>query len=123
MPITSTHHSAEDAYLASEGRPELINHTHMKPAEAEQGAKNYEAQNYSVGAEYWFKIARSLEWFQNDADHHKAEKSQWHLLLEVDSHSQCNMNWWDAGRLQFLVDRRDLSVLDFSRTYACIESH
>jgi uncharacterized protein YwqG len=32
------------------------------------------------------------------------------------------MSWWDAGRLQFLIDSRDLAARDFSRTYACVQT-
>jgi hypothetical protein len=32
------------------------------------------------------------------------------------------MAWWDAGRLLFLIDTRDLEARDFSRTYACVQT-
>ena len=46
----------------------------------------------------------------------------WQLLLEVGSHDRCGMCWWDAGRLQFLIDSRHLAAGDFSRTYACVQT-
>jgi hypothetical protein len=42
------------------------------------------------------------------------------LLLEVASHDDAGMGWWDAGALQFWILREDLARLDFSRTHCCI---
>ncbi len=33
----------------------------------------------------------------------------WICLLDLDSHSDCEMCWWDAGNLLFLISRDDLA--------------
>jgi uncharacterized protein YwqG len=55
-------------------------------------------------------------------EHHQQEIANWQQLLEVASHRQCGMCWWDAGRLLFLIDTRDLEARNFTRTYACIQT-
>lgn len=47
---------------------------------------------------------------------------RWHLLLKLTSIDEVGMCWWDAGYLEFLIDIKCLSKLDFSKTHACIET-
>ena len=50
------------------------------------------------------------------------EVKKWLLLLEVGSHSDTGMSWWDAGYFQYLIHQDDLDSLDFSRCYANIQT-
>jgi uncharacterized protein YwqG len=52
----------------------------------------------------------------------KKSREEWTLLLDVASHFPVGMNWWDAGRLLFLIRRAELEKKDFTRTYACVET-
>lgn len=47
---------------------------------------------------------------------------KWHLLFKLTSIEEIGMCWWDAGYLEFLIDTKCLSKLDFSKTHACIET-
>ncbi|MBU3107967.1 DUF1963 domain-containing protein [Clostridium gasigenes] len=49
-------------------------------------------------------------------------EKRWHLLLKLTSIDEVKMCWWDAGYLEFLIDTKYLSKLDFSETHACIET-
>lgn len=46
----------------------------------------------------------------------------WRHFLTLDSCLALDLEIWDAGYLQVLVPEPDLSSLDFSRTYAAVES-
>jgi uncharacterized protein YwqG len=50
------------------------------------------------------------------------EVQKWKLLFEVGSHYDPGMLWWDAGCLDFFIHADDLKTLDFSKTYAAIQS-
>jgi uncharacterized protein YwqG len=49
-----------------------------------------------------------------------AEMSEWKLLLELDSHYDIGMCWWDAGKVQFMIHDDDLANLIFDNTFAQI---
>jgi hypothetical protein len=47
-----------------------------------------------------------------------AEMTRWQLLLELDSHFDIGMCWWDAGKVQFMISGDELAHLNFDNTYA-----
>ncbi len=51
-----------------------------------------------------------------------AEVEKWRLLFEIGSLSALQMQWWDAGFLQYFIHGDDLARHDFTRTYANIET-
>jgi hypothetical protein len=50
------------------------------------------------------------------------ESREWVLLLELASHREAGMLWWDAGRLHFMIRRDDLARRRFDNTYAGIST-
>jgi uncharacterized protein YwqG len=115
--------SAAEAYVVSQGRPELIHHLHANAGEQldKEIIKWQAAGEHAVVAEL-NQLKAMMPWYHDDFARHEPEIANWQLLLEVNSHQACGMQWWDMGVLQFLIDSRDLAAAGFSRTYACIES-
>lgn len=58
-----------------------------------------------------------LDEYNGNKEKHKIGAANWHVLLKISSIDEVGMCWWDAGYLEFLIDKSDLERLDFSRTY------
>ncbi len=58
--------------------------------------------------------------YKNISD--KSEVEKWVILLELSSHQEADMLWWDVGLLDFVIHSDDLSKLDFTKTYSDIAS-
>jgi uncharacterized protein YwqG len=71
----------------------------------------YLAQKFRDGRDFYDR-------YEPNAD----EIKKWILLLQLASHHDSEMMWWDAGLLQFLIHADDLKKNDFTWTYACIET-
>jgi hypothetical protein len=111
-----------EAYVAAHGHPDIIYRMHWKVEDAERDLAAALAEGDAQRFEYLRRQRDSLAWFHRSREHHRREIGHWQLLLEVASHREGGMCWWDAGRLQFLIDSRDLAARYFSRTYACIQT-
>jgi hypothetical protein len=111
-----------EAYVAVHGHPNLIYAMHRTVEAAERDLAEAEAGGDASRAEWLRRQRDSLAWFHGSREHHRREVGHWQLLLEVASHRQCGMCWWDAGRLRFLIDSRDLASRHFRRTYACVQT-
>lgn len=48
------------------------------------------------------------------------EVAKWHLVLQLDSHFDAGMCWWDAGMLQYVIHDDDLKVREFRRTFCTL---
>ncbi len=110
------------AYVAVNGHANILYAMHRTPADLDRELAAAEAKGDTGLVEYLQRQKQSLLWFHGARERHRQEIGHWQLLLEVASHEQCGMCWWDAGRLQFLIDTRDLQARNFSRTHACIQS-
>jgi hypothetical protein len=111
-----------EGYVAVHGHANIIYDLHRTPEEADRDLAAAEAEADAERIAWLRRRKESLDWFHRAREHHQREIANWQLLLEVASHRPCGMCWWDAGRLQFLIDSRDLEARDFSRTYACIQT-
>ena len=121
-PLAISGDPLAEAYVAINGHADIIYRMHRRVEDAERDLVAAEAEGDAGRVEWLRRQKESLAWFHGSREQHRQEIDRWQLLLEVASHRQCGMCWWDAGRLQFLFDSRDLAARDFSRTYACIQT-
>ena len=121
-PLVIAGNPLAEAYVATHGHANIIYRMHRTVGDAERDLSAAEAEGDAKRVAWLRRQRDSLAWFHGSREHHRREIAHWELLLEVASHRQCGMCWWDAGRLQFLVNSRDLAAGDFSRTYACIQT-
>lgn len=121
-PLVVSGDPLAEAYVTVHGHPNLIYALHKTVANAERDLAEAEVEGDEERVETLRRQKDSLTWFQGARDHHRREIGHWQLLLEVNSHRTCGMSWWDAGRLQFHIDTRDLASRHFGRTYACVQS-
>lgn len=49
------------------------------------------------------------------------EKSDWILLLQVDSEDEAELHWGDCGRLYFWIRKQDLASLNFDRAWLILQ--
>lgn len=50
------------------------------------------------------------------------EAERWQHLLTIESADELDLCIWDAGYLQFLIERNDLKALNFAQVYAAVET-
>jgi len=50
------------------------------------------------------------------------KKDEWQFLFQIKSNNEIEMEWWDAGLLNFLIKRSDLIDENFDEVYACIST-
>lgn len=121
-PLVVSGDPLTEAYVAVHGHANIIYHLHRTVEDAEHDLAAAEEAGDPEQIAWNRQRRESLAWFHGSREHHDREIGHWQLLLEVGSHDECGMLWWDAGRLQFLIDSRDLEACNFSRTYACIQT-
>lgn len=56
----------------------------------------------------WPQRLEAHDWWTSHSGQVATELHDWICLLDLDSHSDCGMCWWDAGNLLFLISRDDL---------------
>jgi hypothetical protein len=121
-PLVISGDPLAEAYVAVQGHADILYALHRTPEDLEQDLAAAAAKGDADRVEWLQRQKESLTWFHGARQYHQDQIGHWQLLLEVASHQECGMAWWDAGRLQFHIDSRDLEAGDFSRTYACIET-
>jgi hypothetical protein len=121
-PLVVSGDPLAEAYVAVHGHANIIYDLHRTPDDAGRDLATAEAEGNGERVAWHRRRQESLAWFHVGLAHHRREIGHWQLLLEVASHRECRMCWWDAGRLQFLIDTRDLAAGDFSWTYACVQT-
>ncbi|MGI8333765.1 DUF1963 domain-containing protein [Actinomadura scrupuli] len=113
---------AHDAYLCSAGRKSILYDWHLPVEQVRADIDRLRRE----GRDDYARILRSelpdLQWYADNEHRHESEIAHWKVLFEVDSHEAADMMWWDAGRLVFLIDDRDLAQGRFDRTYAGIQT-
>ncbi len=57
----------------------------------------------------WPRRLKAHEWWTSHQEQVATELHDWVCLLDLDSHFDCGMCWWDAGNLLFLISRDDLA--------------
>jgi hypothetical protein len=121
-PLAISGNPLAEAYVATQGHADIIYAMHRTLEEADRDLAAAEREGDDDRVERLRQQRDSLAWFHGAHEHHLGEIANWQLLLEVASHPQCGMCWWDAGRLLFLIDTRDLEAKNVTRTYACIQT-
>jgi uncharacterized protein YwqG len=121
-PLTISGDPLAEAYVAVQGHADILYALHRTPEDLERDLAAATAKGDDGRVEWLQRQKESLTWFHGAREYHQEQIGHWQLLLEVASHRECGMVWWDAGRLQFHIDSRDLEARDFSRTYACIRT-
>jgi uncharacterized protein YwqG len=121
-PLAISGDPLAEAYVAVQGHADIIYALHRTPEDVERDLAAAREKGDADRVEWLQQQKESLAWFHGARQYHQEEIGHWQLLLEVASHRECGMLWWDAGRLQFHIDSRDPEARDFSRTYACIQT-
>lgn len=93
----------------------------------QHGDCEYEAALHLLtGHKYNYSIESALEQitdhFQGDSDRAKQEVEDTVLLLALDSDQDVGFCWWDAGELQFFIQKEDLLAGNFANTYCSLYS-
>jgi hypothetical protein len=121
-PLALGEDPAAEAYVVTQGYPQLLYALHRQVADADRDLAAAAAAGDTDRADRLRRQRDALAWFHGSAAAHRREIARWQVLLEVGSHDRCGMCWWDAGHLQVLIDSRDLASGDFARTYARIQT-
>ena len=111
-----------DAHLCAKGFKSIIFDTYMALEKAEEKVKSTYASGDADQIEFIDEWFEQLKKYIEKKDFHNKEAEHWQVLFQVASHDECNMCWWDAGLLTYLIDTRKLKKMDFSSTYACIQT-
>lgn len=113
---------AHDAYLCAAGKKPILHDWHLPVQQVRDDIERLRRE----GRDDYARILRAelpdLQWYADNAHRHEGEVAHWKVLFEVDSHDAADMMWWDAGRLVFLIDDRDLARGRFDRTYAAVQT-
>lgn len=107
-----------DAYLCRNGLQDILFSTHQTVDQIRQEAREAEERGSLDYAQRLLTQAiPQLNEYNGNKEKHKIAAANWHVLLKISSIDEVGMCWWDAGYLEFLIDKSDLERLDFSRTY------
>ncbi|WP_010276647.1 YwqG family protein [Paenibacillus senegalensis] len=107
-----------DAYLCRHGMKEIMFETHRTPEQLLQKARQAMENGQEQYAEHLeHKALPLLLQFKDREKEHREAARDWQVLLSLSSLDAVNMCWWDAGFLEFLIDRNDLKRRRFDRTY------
>ncbi|GGF89010.1 hypothetical protein GCM10010912_37670 [Paenibacillus albidus] len=107
-----------DAYLCRNGLQDILFGHYKTPEKIREEARAAEERGSADYAQRLLtKALPQLTEYKQNQDKHKAAAANWHLLFSVSSLDEVGMCWWDAGYLEFFIDKADLEQLDFSRTY------
>lgn len=68
------------------------------------------------------EVLPKLIHYNKNKELHEKGIEEWHSLLKLSSLDEVGMCWWDAGDLEFLINKTDLKNLNFTNTYADIAS-
>ncbi len=63
----------------------------------------------------WPRRLEAHDWWMAHQEQVATELHDWVCLLDLDSHFDCGMCWWDAGNLLFLISRDDLAEGRFEK--------
>ena len=113
---------ALDAYLCTNGFQSIIYDTHMTLEKGRERVDRAQESGDMDQIEYMDKWFDELKKFIEKKELHREEAENWQVLFQISSVDECNMCWWDAGLLTYLIDTRSLVKRDFSKTYACIQT-
>ncbi|PED06970.1 YwqG family protein [Bacillus pseudomycoides] len=111
----------KDAYFCRNGLADLLFHSHMKEEELLKKIDKVDAE----GRKEYVKTLKTCvlpqlrEYNANQVVHKKGIEN-WHSLFKIGSMDEVGMCWWDAGNLEFLIDKNDLKNKNFSNIYAHI---
>ncbi|MBE1442095.1 YwqG family protein [Paenibacillus sp. OAS669] len=107
-----------DAYLCRNGMEDLLFKYYKTVEEVQREASEAEARgSMDYAQRLRTQVIPQLEGYLANEDKHKQGAKSWHPLLSVSSLDEAGMCWWDAGILEFFIDKSDLERLDFSRSY------
>lgn len=107
-----------DAYLCKNGMEDLLYHTYKTEEELREKAKTALAGGQDQYAEHIEnKLIPLLQAFKARESEHRDAAQNWKLLFSLSSLDAVDMCWWDAGYLEFLIDRNDLRQRRFDNTY------
>lgn len=107
-----------DAYLCRNGLNDLLFNCHKTEDRIRQEAREAEERGSRDYAQRLVtQVLPQLNEYIENKEKHQAGAANWHVLLTISSIDEAGMCWWDAGYLEFLIDKSDLERRDFSRTY------
>ncbi|AJS59567.1 DUF1963 domain-containing protein [Paenibacillus sp. IHBB 10380] len=107
-----------DAYLCRNGMQDILFSHHKTADQIRLEAREAEERGSLEYAQRLLTQAiPQLEEYNRNKGRHKTRTANWHVLLSISSLDEVGMCWWDAGYVEFLIDKSDLECLDFSRTY------
>lgn len=106
------------AYLCRSGMEALLYNTHRTEEELREKAREALAGGQNQYAEH-IENERIplLQVFKARESEHREAARNWRLLFSLSSLDAAGMCWWDAGFLEFLIDRNDLRQRRFDNTY------
>lgn len=81
-----------------------------------QGTMEYECEMVSRGY-HWNNIPENVK---QDI---KQSQYQWKLLFQLDSESESQMMWGDAGKLYFWIKEEDMKLHQYDKTWMILQSH
>ncbi|WP_025721341.1 YwqG family protein [Paenibacillus sp. 1-18] len=107
-----------DAYLCRNGLEGLLFNWHKSESQIHKEVEQAMHRGSTEYAEHLrSEVLPQLQEYQTNREMHDKASEDWHVLLSVSSLDEVGMCWWDAGYLEFFMDKKDLQNLDFTRTY------
>lgn len=123
QPETFSSNPKQDAYFCRNGLGKLMfNYYKSEEQVREEVQEAKENGNTEYAQILQNEVLPLLIDYKKDIKGHNEGIENWHLLLKLSSIDEVGMCWWDAGYLEFMINKDDLKNLNFDNAYANISS-